>query len=85
MAVSGFTRRVTDFLEARSLITISPVAGLMELMVAANCRQVPESTFSALMVAPSPVLSPKTRTWSPTLISPKEPGLASLNFAESGA
>jgi len=85
MVESEFTRTAIVFLVARSLTTISPASAFMELMVAAICRNEPDTIRPAAIEAPSPALSPSTRTWSPTLISARELGWASLNFTESGA
>src|ERR1035441_10346518 len=87
MVESASTLMVSGFLVARSLTIISPVWRLIAVTVAAIWRKDPKATFSAWMPAPSPLvlalLSPRTRNWSPVLISGKLLGLASLKRAES--
>lgn len=83
IAESALTRMVSGFLVARSVTLNSPAAASMERIVAAICRKVPETIRSAWMVAPSAPLLPRTRTWSPILISENTLGWESLNRAES--
>jgi len=84
MVESEFTRTVSVFLVARSFTTISPASALTELMVAAICRNEPDTIRSAAIEAPSPPLSPAHAPGRPLDIGQgTRPGIA--NFTESGA
>src|ERR1035441_2896285 len=61
MVESASTLTVSDFFVARSLTVISPIWGLIAVMVAAIWRKVPKAIFSAWMTAPSSLLLPRTR------------------------
>jgi len=83
MEESASILTVSGFFVARSLTVISPVCGSIAVMVAAIWRKDPETILSAWMTVPSAFLSPRTRNWSPVLISGKVLALASPKRAES--
>src|ERR1039458_1086498 len=80
-------RRHTRCLSDWSSDVCSSDLRLIAVTVAAIWRKDPKAIFSAWMPALSPLglalLSPRTRNWSPVLISGKLLGLASLKRAES--
>src|ERR1039458_5858136 len=87
MGESASTLMVSGFFVARAFTIILGVWRLIAVTVAAIWRKDPKAIFSAWMPALSPLglalLSPRTRNWSPVLISGKLLGLASLKRAES--
>ena len=82
---SGRTTTVRVFLSCALSMTISFFAASTDLTVPTSVRNVPVTTSSGVKRAPSSLLSPFARNWSPTFISPIAAGFLSANLIESGA